>query len=231
MGESINIDLPLREAINDIANEAAQKEGQKVREEHSARMRHYLEVLVPLGIVVTILAFLGVRTMINSAVEEAMEEYVGEEIIERANKISTDLKETNDEAGRLLQKIMEAADEVEKEKSLFQKRLAVKLADPGIETRRYRLSLPKKVGQYAYETGLKVADFQAAIVSSWDIMGKCLYKETQETEIFMNRSKETWQIVVDKSSSCRVLHVRIVYVPTEFVRKVHPDIVKLSPSK
>ena len=223
MSDPPNIDSSLRDFIKE---EADRSRDEAIAD--NGRLRRDFKVA---GIVITPLlalaAFFGIPTLINNTVEKAVKEYAIEEISERAEEISKNLEVTNDKARMLLQKITEAADKVEEEKSLFQEELTRKLADPGIETRRYRLSLPKKAGTYSYETGIRMSEFEAAIVSSWILSGSgCLYGDA--VNIFMNRSRETWRIRVTKPPRCKILHVRIVYVPAEIIGKAH-DTVTLNP--
>ena len=214
MGEPTNLDSSLQEAIDDSANKAAQKEGQKVREESSTRRRHYLEILGLLAAVVTVVAFFGVRTMIDNAVKDAINNTTLKKINERAEEIRKSLEEKNSKAEEFLQDITEAANKAEEEKRIFQE----ELAGPGIETHRYLLNLPQKAGTYSYETSLRKTKFEAAIVSSWRLSG-CLYSDA--ADIFMDNSKETWRIRVTKPPRCKILDVRIVYVPAAMVKKAY----------
>ncbi len=212
MSDPPNIDSSLRDFIKEEADRA--------RDEAIAdngRLRRDFKVA---GIVITPLlalaAFFGIPTLINNTVEKAVKEYAIEEISERAEEISKNLEVTNDKARMLLQKITEAADKAEEEKRIFQE----ELAGPGIETHRYRLNLPKKAGTYSYETSLRKTKFEAAIVSSWRLSGSgCLYSDA--ADIFMDNSKETWRIRVAKPPRCKILDVRIVYVPAAMVKKAY----------
>ena len=187
MGESSTVDPLTQKAIS----EAVEKERKKIREENSARTRHYMEVLGFLGIVGTLVAFSSVGTMINNAVEASIDDATIKKIHGRAKAIIDDLED-------------------------MKKKAETELAGPGIEIYRYSLNLPSREGRYFYDTEISKTKFDAALA----VGGKFIGCASSDAKISVDRADETWQITFFKPQRCSLLDVWIVYGRPENVQDI-----------
>lgn len=85
---------------------------------------------------------------------------------------------------------------------------------------RYEMEIPSGQGSFEWRTNIETSEYSEAIIAGSYLYGfECDYR-TVGKEIYLYRSGERWNLIVNKTSGCDHLLLEVVYVPSTWTDEV-----------